>query len=217
MKVIQFGIGGVGSWCAEALIRGGVDNLTIVDFDIVSISNINRQLIATTKTIGMAKVDVMQQRLHDINPSSCITALKMKYEADTADNFNFNDYDYVIDAIDSLKDKKMLILRACESSATLISSMGAAGKSDPLQIRVAEFWKVKTCPLARALRNQFKHDNQFPAKKFMAVYSEEPSTQKLENTNPDSGTRLSLKPHIQVTATFGMNIAALILNYHKIS
>lgn len=212
MKVIQFGIGGVGSWCTEALVRAGIDNLTIVDCDVVSASNINRQLIATTKTIGMAKVEVMKERLLDINPDARITAIKERYCAETADQFNLDEYDYVIDAIDSLADKALLILRACESEARLISSMGAAGKTDPQKVRVAEFWKVNVCPLARALRNRYKKAKTFPAKKFMAVYSEELPTQKIDSTTLDTGTRLQLKPFVQVTATFGMHMAAEVIN-----
>lgn len=213
MKVIQFGIGGVGSWCTEALVRAGIDNLTIVDCDVVSASNINRQLIATTKTIGMAKVEVMKERLLDINPDARITAIKERYCAETADQFNLDEYDYVIDAIDSLADKALLILRACESEARLISSMGAAGKTDPQKVCVAEFWKVNVCPLARALRNRFKKAKTFPAKKFMAVYSEELPAQKIvDSTTLDTGTRLQLKPFVQVTATFGMHMAAEVIN-----
>lgn len=215
MKVIQFGIGGVGSWCTEALVRAGIDDLTIVDCDVVSASNINRQLIATTKTIGMAKVEVMKERLLDINPDARITAIKERYCTETADQFNLDEYDYVIDAIDSLADKALLILRACESEARLISSMGAAGKTDPQKVRVAEFWKVNVCPLARALRNRFKKAKTFPAKKFMAVYSEELPTQKIDSTTLDTGTRLQLKPFVQVTATFGMHMAAEVINGGK--
>lgn len=216
MKVIQFGIGGVGSWCTEALVRAGIDDLTIVDCDVVSASNINRQLIATTKTIGMAKVEVMKERLMDINPDARITAIKERYCTETADQFNLDEYDYVIDAIDSLADKALLILRACESEARLISSMGAAGKTDPQKVRVAEFWKVNVCPLARALRNRFKKAKTFPARKFMAVYSEELPAQKIDSTTLDTGTRLQLKPFVQVTATFGMHMAAEVINGGKV-
>lgn len=216
MKVIQFGIGGVGSWCTEALVRAGIDDLTIVDCDVVSASNINRQLIATTKTIGMAKVEVMKERLMDINPDARITAIKERYCTETADQFNLDEYDYVIDAIDSLADKALLILRACESEARLISSMGAAGKTDPQKVRMAEFWKVNVCPLARALRNRYKKAKTFPAKKFMAVYSEELPAQKIvDSTTLDTGTRLQLKPFVQVTATFGMHMAAEVINGGK--
>lgn len=217
MKVIQFGIGGVGSWCTEALVRAGIDDLTIVDCDVVSVSNINRQLIATTKTIGMAKVEVMKERLMDINPDARITAIKERYCAETADQFNLDEYDYVIDAIDSLADKALLILRACESEARLISSMGAAGKTDPQKVRVTEFWKVNVCPLARALRNRYKKAKTFPARKFMAVYSEELPAQKIvDSTTLDTGTRLQLKPFVQVTATFGMHMAAEVINGGKV-
>lgn len=219
MKVIQFGIGGVGSWCAEALVRAGISELTIVDPDNVAESNINRQLIATYSTVGISKVGVLKERLLDINPKAEIIAIKERYDESTAGKYNFSDYDYVIDAIDSLADKMLLILNACDSSATLISSMGAAGKVDPQAVKVAEFWKVKTCPLARSLRQRFKKSGMFPSKKFLAVYSEELSKEKLENVNGqqstvNGGTRLTLKPFVQVTATFGMNIAAIVIKQH---
>lgn len=226
MKVILFGVGGVGSWCAEALVRGGVDELTIVDFDVISVSNINRQLMATTSTVGLVKVDVLRERLTDINPRAAITAVRKRYDEATAGDFCLDDYDYVIDAIDSVNDKALLIYNACASHARLVSSMGAAGKVDPLLVRVAEFWKVRTCPLARALRQKFKKSGCFPEKKFLAVYSEELTRDRLsltEGCSQDEGepvvdadvirpTRLTLRPHIQVTATFGMNIAAIVLN-----
>lgn len=209
MKIILFGVGGVGSWCAEALVRSGIEHLTIVDYDTVDESNINRQLMATTKTVGLVKVEVMKERLLDINPNADITAIREWYNEDTATKYNFDEYDYVIDAIDSLKDKALLILNACNSKATLISSMGAAGKKNPQMVKVAEFWKVKTCPLARALRQRFKKSKTFPSKKFKAVYSEE--------LNNDNNTTLSTSPakpkaFIQVTASFGLNLAAEIIN-----
>ena len=112
-RVIIFGVGGVGSWCAESLIRSGIRQLTIVDSDVVCESNINRQLMATTKTIGQAKVDVLRERLLSINPNAEITALQQVFNEETAECFHIGNYDYVIDAIDSLKDKALLILMAC--------------------------------------------------------------------------------------------------------
>ena len=172
-RVIIFGVGGVGSWCAESLIRTGVRHLTIVDCDRVSVSNINRQLMATTLTVGEVKVDALKQRLLTILPDAEIEARRDIYTEETADSFNLDEYDYVIDAIDSLKDKVLLIQRATRSRARLFSSMGAALKLDPTRIQVAEFWEAKGCPLARALRQRFKKSGVFPAKKFKCVFSDE--------------------------------------------
>lgn len=173
VSVIIFGVGGVGSWCAESLVRSGVRHLTIVDSDTVCITNVNRQLMATTSTVGQVKVDVMKRRLLDINPEAEIEAICGVYSEETADQYDLDSYDYVVDAIDSLRDKACLILRATQSTATFFSSMGAALKMDPTRIDVAEFWKVKGCPLAAALRRKFKHAKTFPSRKFRCVYSEE--------------------------------------------
>ena len=172
-KVIIFGVGGVGSWCAESLVRSGIRHLTIVDSDRVCITNINRQLMATTKTVGKVKVEVLKERLLEINPNAEIDAQQKIYDESTAADFHIEEYDYIIDAIDSLKDKAHLILEACKTKATFISSMGAALKMDVTKIHVDEFWKVKGCPLARALRGKFRKMKVRPAHKFKCVYSEE--------------------------------------------
>lgn len=180
-RVIIFGVGGVGSWCAESLVRSGIKQLTIVDSDRVCITNINRQLMATSKTVGQVKVDALKERLLSINPAAEITAIQQIFTAETADSFHIDSYDYIIDAIDSLKDKALLILMATASSRTgvdgkapkFFSSMGAALKLDPTRIKTAEFWKVQGDPLARALRNRFKRDKVFPKRKFQCVYSDE--------------------------------------------
>ena len=191
-RVIIFGVGGVGSWCAESLVRSGIRKLTIVDSDRICITNINRQLMATTKTVGQVKVDALKERLLSINPSAEITALQQIFTAETAESFELGTYDYIIDAIDSLKDKALLILMACQTKAKLFSSMGAALKLDPTKIQVAEFWKVKGDPLARALRNRFKRDKQFPKRKFQCVFSDE----LLENKghNATCGTEKCMCP-----------------------
>ena len=172
-RVIIFGVGGVGSWCAESLVRSGIKHLTIVDSDRVCITNINRQLMATSKTVGQVKVDALKERLLSINPSAEITALQQIFTTETADSFDIGSYDYIIDAIDSLKDKALLILMATQTKAKFFSSMGAALKLDPTRIKTAEFWKVQGDPLARALRNRFKRDKVFPKRKFQCVYSDE--------------------------------------------
>ncbi len=191
IRIIIFGVGGVGSWCAESLIRSGIRHLTIVDSDRVCVTNINRQLMATTKTVGQVKVEVLKARLLEINPKAEITALQKIYEAETADSFELDSYDYIIDAIDSLENKADLIRRATKTRATFFSSMGAALKMDPLKIQVAEFWKVKGCPLAAALRRKMKKGEK-PAKKFKCVFSEE----LLENkgSNSSCGTDKCLCP-----------------------
>ena len=172
-RVIIFGVGGVGSWCAESLIRSGIRQLTIVDSDRVCITNINRQLMATSKTVGQVKVEALKERLLTINPKAEITALQQIFTAETAASFDIGSYDYVIDAIDSLKDKALLILMATQAGVHFFSSMGAALKLDPTRIQVAEFWKIKGDPLARALRKRFKRDGQYPKRKFLCVFSDE--------------------------------------------
>lgn len=235
VRVIVFGVGGVGSWCAESLVRSGVGHLTIVDSDRICITNINRQAMATTKTVGQVKVDALRERLLSINPSADIDARQQIFCAETAEGFDLDGYDYIIDAIDSLKDKVLLIEMACRSTARLFSSMGAALKLDPTRIRVAEFWKVEGCPLARALRQRFKRLKRKPARKFLCVYSDE----LLPNMGHDAtcGTERCLCPKAQsgpgdsallnhewcsakaqingslmhITAMFGLTIAGLVL------
>ena len=186
-RVIIFGVGGVGSWCAESLIRSGIRHLTIVDSDRVCITNINRQLMATTKTVGQVKVEVRKERLLSINPQAEITALQKIFTQDTADEFDLESYDYIIDAIDSLKDKALLILMATRTKAKFISSMGAALKLDPTRIKITEFWKVQGDPLARALRKKFKQLGEYPKRKFQCVYSDELLTNKGHNATCGTG------------------------------
>jgi len=171
-RVIIFGIGGVGSWCAESLIRSGIRQLTIVDSDLVCVTNINRQLHATTQTVGQVKTEALKKRLHEINPAAEIQAIQKIYEPATSDFFELDSYDFIIDAIDSVSNKIDLIRKATHTKAVFLSSMGASLKMDPTKIRVAEFWKVKGCPLAAIVRKRIKK-GELPAKKFMCVYSEE--------------------------------------------
>ena len=206
-RVIIFGVGGVGSWCAESLVRSGIRKLTIVDSDCVSVTNINRQLMATTKTVGQVKVDALKERLLTINPSAEITALQQVFNAESASQFGLEEYDYIIDAIDSLKDKALLILLACQTKAKLFSSMGAALKLDPTRIKTAEFWKVTGDPLARALRNRFKRDKQFPKRKFQCVFSDELLENKMP-IDPDDKGNGSI---VHITAIFGMMLAGLVI------
>ncbi len=194
IRVIILGVGGVGSWCAESLIRSGVKYLTIVDSDRICVTNINRQLMATTKTVGQVKVDALKSRLLEINPTAEITALQQIYNTETSDSFQLDTYDYILDAIDSLENKAELIRTATKTKATFFSSMGAALKMDPSRIKVAEFWKVNGCPLAAALRRKIKK-GEMPTKKFLCVFSDE----LLENkgANSSCGTEKCLCPKAQ--------------------
>ena len=215
-RVILFGVGGVGSWCAESLIRSGIINLTIVDSDRVSVTNINRQLMATTLTVGQVKVDALKERLLSINPSAQITTIEKVFNEESADTFDLDSYDYIIDAIDSLKDKALLILLATKTNAKFFSSMGAALKIDPTRIRVTEFWKVKGDPLARMLRKRFKQNDQYPKRKFQCVYSDE----LLQNKGPQPEKEETLSQITKgqtngslahITAIFGCTLAGLVL------
>lgn len=172
-RVIIFGVGGVGSWCAESLVRSGVKRLTIVDSDRVSVTNINRQSMANVETIGRVKVEALKEQLLTINPEAEISALQEIFSDETAENFHLEDYDYILDCIDSLKDKASLIIHATQTDGRFYSSMGAALKTDPTRIRVAEFWKVDGCPLGKMLRKRFRRHKTFPRKKFKCVYSDE--------------------------------------------
>lgn len=216
-RVIIFGVGGVGSWCAEALVRSGVGHLTIVDSDNVAASNINRQLMATVSTVGQPKVDVLARRLLDINPDLDIVPVCGVYDSSTAAGFHLADYDYVIDAIDSLDCKAQLI---CEATATpgvtFFSSMGAALKLSASKIATAEFWKVEGCPLARALRQKFKRKGIRPARKFLCVYSPERLPNRGEQPAAGDDTWSARKAVINgtfahTTAIFGLTLAGLVV------
>jgi len=230
-RVIVFGIGGVGSWAAEALVRTGLGHITLVDADRVAISNINRQAPATTLTVGESKVEAMRNRLLAINPHAYIDVTEGLYTAGTANRFNLEDYDCIIDAIDSLSDKALLIQNATRAQRPkLYSSMGAALKLDPTRIKVAEFWKVNGCRLAAALRHKFKKSGNFPSKKFKCVYSDELLPNLGADTNPDKSTisTANNSQHIapmtfnkvavngslcHITAIFGMTLAGLALSH----
>lgn len=216
-NVIIFGVGGVGSWAAESLIRTGIGRLTIVDPDRVAPSNINRQLPATTHTIGMSKVEVLKDRLLSLNPDARIIARSETYNEESADQFDLSSFDYVIDAIDSLKDKALLIYNATRSRARFYSSMGAALKMDPTRVEVAEFYNVKGCPLARALRQRFKRTGRYPGRKFKCVYSDE-LLSNLGDIDPDApaGAFDAAKKQINgslmhITAIFGLTLAGLVI------
>jgi tRNA threonylcarbamoyladenosine dehydratase len=171
-KVIVFGIGGVGSWCAESLIRTGIRHLTIVDSDRVCVTNVNRQLHATSKTVGEVKTEALKKRLLEINPNANVLAIQKIYNQESHEFFELDKYDYIIDAIDSLGSKMHLIRMATRTNAVLLSSMGASLKLDPTRVKVAEFWDVKGCPLGARIRKVIRKGD-LPQKKFLCVYSDE--------------------------------------------
>ena len=180
-RVAIFGLGGVGSWCAESLVRSGVRRLMLVDSDRICITNVNRQLMATTKTAGQVKVVALAERLREINPDVDLDVRQCIYDAETAAGFDLSQWDYVVDAIDSLENKARLVRHALSvPTATLFSSMGAALKMDPFQIRRSEFRKVEGDGLARALRQKLRKTGGIPARRFTCVWSPE----RRENLGP---------------------------------
>ena len=280
-RVILFGVGGVGGWCAEALVRSGVGHLTLVDPDLVDVTNVNRQLPATTRTIGLPKVEVLRARLLEINPLADIIALQDRYDGGTlpsslggacgasdgtpADQsstpspstlpsapgghccapgapstsempgstrtegatspscpepspassarrrFQLEEYDYILDAIDSLSDKMNLLLEASATSATLFCSLGAACKIDPTKVRVAEFFSVRGCPLGAALRKKMRQSKRLPAKPFLCVYDDEVLPNLGPAQDPGPGKAVANGTLAPVTGLFGFTLAGLVV------
>ena len=213
-RILLFGVGGVGSWCAESLVRSGVRHLTIVDADTVNITNVNRHLMATTRTVGKVKVEALKERLLEINPEADITPVQKLFTAENAADFQLGGFDYIIDCIDSLKDKTALIELASHSPAALFSSMGAALKIDPTRIRVAEFWDVHGDPLARAIRKKFRKEGRKTGKPILCVYSDELLENKGEAQEP--ANEIVRKACVNgslahITAIFGHTLAGLVL------
>lgn len=169
-KVLIFGLGGVGSYVAEALARAGVGSFALVDNDVVSDTNINRQLIATTSTIGKKKVDVQSSRILDINPDATVTTHDLFYLPENADAIDFSAYDYVIDAVDTITSKIEIVRRAKLSRVPVISAMGTGNKMHPTAFRVGDIFDTKVCPLARVMRRELKSRGITSLK---VVYSEE--------------------------------------------
>lgn len=169
-RVAVFGIGGVGGICAEALVRSGIGTLDIVDNDIVDITNLNRQIIATHKTVGKNKVDVFEERAKEINPEVIINKHNFFFSKDTSSLFDFRNYDYVIDAIDSISSKLELVLKSQEANTPIISSMGTGNKLNAADLEVTDIYKTSVCPLARVMRYELK---KLGVKKLKVVYSKE--------------------------------------------
>ena len=177
-RVAVFGIGGVGGNACEALVRSGVGAFDLIDDDQVCLTNINRQIIATRKTVGQDKVEVMKERILSINPKADVRTYKTFFLPENADSFPFEEYDYVIDAVDTVTAKLELVMRATEKGVPIISSMGAGNKLDGSQFKVADIYKTKVCPLAKVMRRELKKRG---VKKLKAVYSEEQPMRPIED------------------------------------
>lgn len=207
-RVIIFGVGGVGGYALEALVRSGVGSITAVDMDTVSLSNINRQIIATEKTVGRLKVEVAGERAREINPDIDFTALPLFYNEENAQDINLSDYDYVIDAIDTVKSKIALIANANAAGVPIISSMGTGNKLDPTAFKVADVYKTSVCPLARVVRTELKKRG---IKKLKCVYSEELPKNAIVQDEDSPKTRHSPASIATIPAVAGLIIATEVI------
>lgn len=199
-SVAVFGLGGVGSWAAEGLLRSGVGQITLIDNDVVDISNINRQLQAHTQNLGAPKVTELQQRLAMINPDCRIESHHDFYGPENAADFQLSSFDYVLDCIDSVPSKVDLVMRATSEGATVFSSLGAAFRLDPAQVKVASIWETQGCSLARVIRRRLRQ-HEFSGD-FQAVFS--PETLEIADRTVNGSA-------VQVTATFGMFLTGLVV------
>jgi len=216
--VFVVGVGGVGSWCAEALVRSGIGSITIIDPDIVCASNINRQVQALSSSIGRLKTDALRERLLDINPSCRVLSFSSAFSKETSDTFNISGADYIIDAIDTLSQKLDLIETVFSGGKPLFSSMGMAQKLDPTLIRTADIWDTEGCPLAALVRQGLRKRN-FNGH-FTAVYSPEkipltlrPCENPFQDTSRgwESGKKQINGSAVMVTAAAGMILASLVI------
>lgn len=217
-KVAVFGIGGVGGYVVEALVRSGVGHFVLVDDDKVCLTNINRQIIATRKTVGQYKVDVMKERILDINPDADVEVRKCFYLPENAHEFDFSEYSYVVDAVDTVTAKIEIIMRAKECGVPVISSMGAGNKLDPAAFQIADIYKTTMCPLAKVMRRELKKRG---VKKLKVVYSNEKPTRPLDDmsiscrTNcvcpPGAKHKCTERRDIPGSVAFVPSVAGLIL------
>lgn len=190
-RVAVFGIGGVGGYVCEALVRSGIGAFDLIDDDKVCLTNLNRQIIATRKTVGQYKVDVMRDRMLDINPDVKINTYKCFFLPENADEFPFSEYDYVVDAVDTVTAKIELIMRAQKEGVPIISAMGAGNKLDAGKFKVADIYDTKVCPLARVMRRELKKRN---VKKLKVVYSEEEPIRPIEDMSISCRTHCICPP-----------------------
>ncbi|MCR5527218.1 MAG: tRNA threonylcarbamoyladenosine dehydratase [Lachnospiraceae bacterium] len=206
-RVAVFGVGGVGGYVCEALARSGVGAIDIIDKDTVDLSNLNRQIIATQKTVGRYKTEVMKERIHDINPECRVTAHNCFFLPETAGEFDFRDYDYVVDAVDTVTAKIEIIMQSDKAGTPVISSMGAGNKLDPTAFKVADIYKTKVCPLAKVMRRELKKRG---IEKLKVVYSEEQpvSLYKEGESSEESG---SVRKSIPGSIAFVPSVVGLII------
>lgn len=208
-RVAVFGVGGVGGYVVEALARSGVGTLDLIDNDTVALTNINRQIIATHKTVGMSKVEVAKERVLDINPDAKVNTYNTFYLPETADQFDFTQYDYVVDAIDTVTGKIGLVMQADKCGVKIISSMGAGNKLDPTAFKVTDIYKTSVCPLAKVMRKELKNRG---IKKLKVVYSEEVPLTPVGETGEDKGQRRQLPGSIAfVPSVVGLIIAGEVI------
>ena len=216
--VAVFGIGGVGSYAVEALARSGIGRIAIFDDDSVCLTNINRQLIAVRSTVGRKKVEVMRERILDINPKCVVEANECFYTAENAVEYDLSRYNYIIDAIDTVSSKLTLIERAYEDGVPIISCMGAGNKIDPTRLEVADIYKTSVCPLARVMRKELR-SRGIPALK--VVYSKEEAIKPIEDDNlsckqncvcpPDAKRTCAVRRQVPGSIAFVPSVAGLIL------
>lgn len=207
-RVAVFGVGGVGGYVCEALVRSGVGSFDIIDNDKVCLSNINRQIIATNKTVGQYKVDVMRDRMLDINPDVDVRVHKCFFLPENADEFNFGDYDYVVDAVDTVAAKIELVMKCNKENVPIISSMGAGNKLEASAFRVADIYKTKMCPLAKVMRYQLKRRG---IKKLKVVYSEEMPIRPVANAAEEEPQPGSSRRSTPGSVAFVPSVAGLII------
>ena len=190
-RVAVFGIGGVGGYACEALVRSGIGAFDLIDDDKVCLTNLNRQIIATRKTVGRYKTEVMKERMLEINPNVDVRIHNCFFLPENADKFPFNEYDYIIDAVDTVTAKISIIMKANEFGIPVISSMGAGNKLDPTAFRVADIYKTRVCPLAKVMRRELKKRG---VKKLKVVYSEEQPTRPIEDMSISCRTNCICPP-----------------------
>ena len=208
-RVAIFGIGGVGGHTLEALVRSGIGTVDVIDDDKVCLSNLNRQLLATHRTIGQNKVDVAEQRMKEINPTVVINKHQTFFLPETADQFDFSVYDYIVDAIDTVTGKMELAVRAQQADVPIISSMGAGNKLDPTAFEVADIYQTSVCPLAKVMRRELKKRG---VKKLKVVYSKEPALTPIsEVLEPETEGIHTKRRQIPGSNAFVPSVAGLII------
>lgn len=207
-RVAVFGVGGVGGYTVEALARAGIGTLDLIDNDTVNLSNINRQIIALHSTIGRYKVDVCRERILDINPNASVNTYTTFYLPENKDIFDFSQYDYVVDAIDTVTGKISLIVQANESNTRIISSMGAGNKLDPTKFEVSDIYKTSVCPLAKVMRRELKKRN-IPSLK--VVYSKEMPIKPTDNDMNSNLNEIENRKKAPGSISFVPSVVGLII------